>query len=233
MHPSNEQLSAFLDGELSAAEMQQVRDALAQDPALAERLGQMRAIDARLRDRSEAIANEPIPERLSRMLEEDNVVSVAPWRRAVLAARSQIALAASLALLIGFAFGMLLDGRLTGGADHWTVVAGELDRVASGSEARLEEDMYLLSRFTFRDHDDRACRQYQLRRGPETTENVACRDGDGNWQQVASVQVDTVARSGQYQPASARNLLDSTLDVMMQSGPLDLDEEAALLRGQQ
>lgn len=232
MQPSNEQLSAFLDGELSAGEMQQVRDALAQDPTLAEQLGQMRAIDARLHDRSEAMANGAIPERVSRMLEADNVVSMTSWRRAVLAARSQIALAASLALLIGFASGLLLDGRLTGGANDWAVVAGELDRVVSGSETRLKEDLYLLNRFTFRDYDDRACRQYQLRRSAETTENVACREDDGSWQQVARVQMDTVTRSGEYQPASASSLLDSTLDVMMRSGPLDLEEEAALLRGQ-
>lgn len=61
MKPTHEQLSAYLDDELPADEREQVRDALEQDPALAARLEQMRAVDERLRARSETLSDRPCP----------------------------------------------------------------------------------------------------------------------------------------------------------------------------
>lgn len=159
----------------------------------------------------------------------DNVVSMASWRNRLREARAPMALAASLALLIGFGSGVLLDGAPSGGDSQWASVAGQLDRVPSGTEVQLGDEAWLLSRFTFLDQEGRACRQYQLRRGAEITENVACRDA-GSWQRVATVHVDGVLNAEEYQPASGQSLLDGTLSAMMRGGPLGLEEEAEVLR---
>ena len=228
MKPSHEQLSAYLDGELPAEEQALLREALQQDPDLAEQLEQMRLVDERLRARSEVVSERPLPEAVTQMLAEDKVVSMASWRSRLRGAAAPMALAASLALLIGFGGGVLLDGSQPGGDAQWASIASQLDHVPSGSELALDEEVYLLSRFTFRDQNGQTCRQFQLRSGAEITENVACHQA-GGWQRVATVQVDTVLRPEEYQPATAQSLLDGTLRAMMQDGPLGLEEEAELL----
>ena len=48
MKMTDETLSAFLDNELTDAEMEAVRDQIEKDPTLADRLAEMASVDAEL-----------------------------------------------------------------------------------------------------------------------------------------------------------------------------------------
>lgn len=229
---SDETLSAFLDGELSERETAEVEKAISVDPALAERLAAFSRTDERVKAHAEAIDSLPLPDSVTRLLRPDNnVVDMAWWRRAGRQFREHAALAAAVALLLGFSAGLLAPGGPGGGAGNWQQVAAHLDSAASGESVRLNEDTRLMSRFTFRDQQDRYCRQFLLESPERASENVACRS-QGDWERVASVQASRVYRDGEYQPASGANLLDSTLDELMQGQALSLEEEAELIREQ-
>lgn len=62
--PRDEQLSAYLDGELEAGEEQELRAALQASPALAQRLARLARVDEELR----GLAARPVPERLPERL---------------------------------------------------------------------------------------------------------------------------------------------------------------------
>ena len=65
---SDEQLSAYIDGELPPEEMARVRAAIAADPALAARARQFERVDALLAEFSSGIDAEPLPEAVLALL---------------------------------------------------------------------------------------------------------------------------------------------------------------------
>ncbi|MFK2875493.1 anti-sigma factor [Rhodanobacter hydrolyticus] len=65
----DEILQAYVDGALDAADTARVDAALAQDDALACRVRQLRALDAQLRAAFDPVLDEPIPGRLSALLQ--------------------------------------------------------------------------------------------------------------------------------------------------------------------
>ena len=70
MNPiDDDTLQAYVDGELDAAEAARVDAALAQDDALAGRVRQMRALNARLRAAFDPVLDEPVPAHLSALLQ--------------------------------------------------------------------------------------------------------------------------------------------------------------------
>lgn len=229
MNISDETLSAFLDGELSRQERTEVEEAISTDPALADRLASLASADELVRVRASAIDSVPLPGSVTRLLQPDNVVSIAWWRRAGRQLREHAALAAAIALLIGFSAGQLFPGNPMYGDGSWQQAASHLDHIGSGESTVIGADTRLLSRFTFRDQQGRYCRQFLLESPEQVSENVACRSG-GNWERIATVQTSGIADD--YQPASGTHLLDSTLDELMQGRALGLEEEAALIRGQ-
>lgn len=229
MNISDETLSAYLDGELSRQQSAEVEDALGADPALADRLAALASVDELVRARAGAVASAPMPGSVTRLLQPDNVVSMAWWRRAGQQVREHAALAAALALLVGFSAGQLLPGAAPGSDGSWQQAAARLDGAVSGESVDVGGDTRLLSRFTFRDQQGRYCRQFLLESPDQASENVACRSGEG-WERIATVQSSGIAQD--YQPASGAHLLDSTLDELMQGQALSLEEEAELIREQ-
>lgn len=229
MSISDETLSAFLDGELSRQEKAEVEQALGADPALADRLAALASVDELVKARARAVDTAPLPDSVTRLLQADNVVSMAWWRRVRQQIREHAALAAAIALLVGFSAGQLFPDATLDHDGSWQQAAVHLDRVASGESVDVGADTSLLSRFTFRDQQGRYCRQFLLESPDQATENVACRGGEG-WERIASVQSTGIAED--YQPASGARLLDSTLDELMQGRALGLEEEMALIRGQ-
>jgi len=172
----------------------------------------------------------------------DNVVQLSGWQRRRQQAGRWIgqhaALAAGIALVIGFTGGQFLDtGSTLGNSGEPAAtlmainmdagVSDALDTTPSGEPQRINDNTSMLSRFSFVDRQSRHCRQFVLESGSSTSENIACRTGP-NWQLVASARV-TSAGAGEYQTASGGSLLDSTLDIMMPGNALSLEEENALI----
>lgn len=112
MNLTDEQLSAFLDAELPEAEMQVIRDQLADDPALAERLAALATVDHILAGHYSAIGQQPLPAAVTELLEPEpvasaKVVDLPRWRRARDFVQQRVGTAVAAALVLGFGLAQL------------------------------------------------------------------------------------------------------------------------------
>lgn len=261
MNISDEKLGAFLDQELSAQDMNMIRDAVRNDATLAERLAMLSSADAMLKRHAAALDSRPMPDAVMAMLRSEEqttdkrsdagtnkVVQLSRWqsqRQRVSHWVSQhAALAAGIALVVGFTGGQFLDGSTGNRAGEPAAamivinmasnVTDALDTTLSGELLSINGETRLLSRFSFVDQQARHCRQFVLETGTSgninASENIACRTEQG-WQLVASAQAAS-ANAGEYQTASGSAMLDSTLDAMMPGTALSLEEENALIGNQ-
>lgn len=184
-------LQAYVDGELDAAARARVEAALAQDDALARRVRQARALGAQLRDAFDSVLEEPVPARLSALLqpgvapatsravESGRVARVARHRTSRRWLMPGAALAASVALLAaGLWWWNAGDGvvRMRNGVPY---AAGVLDRaldraLASEPDAQAPVAIGL----SFRADDGHICRTFTVRTPPERA-GLACRSTAG------------------------------------------------------
>lgn len=216
-----EELAAFADGELDAPREAEIAAVVAADPALMAQVEAHRALKERLGTRFAPIAAEPVPERLSALLERNSaeVVDFAGARERRERARTLPrwtwfagpALAASLALAVflprgvdeDYAQGSLaetLEGQLVAGQDP-------------AAPTRI-----LLS---FRDADGDYCRAFA---GMELS-GIACRD-DSGWRLVFEGE-GAAAQGTDYRMAGAGTVEALERAQAMADGPaLNAEEEA-------
>jgi negative regulator of sigma E activity len=237
MKITDETLSAFLDNELTDAEMEAVRSQLAHDPSLADRLADMASVDAQLQKHYAAIDDRPMPEAVTRLLEQepapdtarsqDNVVTF-PWWRTL---RGHAGKAVAAAVIAGVAL-MQWFGTPSSGGPSWQTVAQALNTRPSGQMYEVTSHATLTPRLTFRNQAGEWCRQFRLVSDGAASEQIACRTGGGSWEQVARVKTGPLPESGNYQTATGGSMLDSTLDRMMAGPPVGPEKERELLQGQ-
>lgn len=250
MKINDEILSAFLDGELPEAQMRQVRERLAEDPALADRLAELSATDEALVHHYSAIDERPLPEGLQQLLADSDtrfesepgpakpsaqVIEFPLWRRARQALSQHAGLAASVALALGFGLAQL-TGTFTGTiapntADSWQPVAQRLDTLPSGASQSLPDGREITPRISFVNQQGQYCRQYRLSGSEQSSENIACRTEQGSaaWEQMASIS-QPATESGSYQTASGGSVLDGVLDQMMADGIIEPSREQQLIQ---
>jgi hypothetical protein len=207
---TDEQLVAYADGELPAAEAQAVAQAAAADPELARRIRRFTDTRRVLHDAFAAKLREPVPDRLLQTLAGPEP-KVVPLRRARPAAWVPMALAASLALAVGL--GVTLWPRAPGTPviaalpPDAGALAQALDRDASG-EPRTVADAgrrwEILPKATLRTASG-WCREFEssLEGGtPARARAVACRTPDGAWEVVAVAAAPGAPAEGRdYAPA--------------------------------
>lgn len=224
---TDEMLSAYLDNELSAADRIAVQNGLRDDPAVAARLAQLTRVNTLVGRQAALIDTVAMPAAVMAMLQtkpaaSSNVVAMSGFRRVqqrlLQQMREHAALAASLALLAGFAGGQLLPftGEVQLTDDTGSAAFTALETLPSGQTLTIDGDTRLTARFSFVDPQARYCRQYVIENSQGSSENLACR-GQSGWVPVASVYSNSSA-TGQYQTASGPAMLDTLLDTMMQ-GP--------------
>lgn len=235
----DEKLSAFLDGELLAEEMQQIRDRLAVEPALAARLGELSMVDQALQAHYGEIDDRPLPAAISQLLANEdaeqerpqsNVVRFPLWRR--LQAHTGKAIAA--ALVGGFALSQWLSQPAIDADASWQNVAQGLESTPSGTHYTLASGEQLTPRLTFVNHDGEYCRQFRVQGDTGHSENIACRstaDAQG-WNLAVRLEVADTVSGDRYQTASGGSALDDTLDKMI-AGPLLAPEDERRLIEQQ
>jgi hypothetical protein len=181
---TDEQLFAWLDGELNEEEARRIEAEVAADPELTRLAEQHRAMQARLTAAFGTVAAAPVPDRLLAAVREEpsNVVDFE-------AARGQrqpirwapvhwAAMAATLA--IGVIGGTMVPREANGpievaGSNIYAAAAldSALDRQLASAPASAGPRIGM----TFRDHNGRICRTFTDVR----TSGLACRDG-GRWQ---------------------------------------------------
>lgn len=234
MKITGETLSAFLDSELSPAEMEAVREQLATDLSLTDRLAELAAVDSALRNHYREIDDRPLPESVTRMLAEDNqetpkptdsnVVTFPWWRR--LRGHSGKAIAA--AVVAGLAMAQWLT-MPSGDNPVWSEVAAILDSRPSGETHSVSADSELTPRLTFRNQSGEWCRQFRLESRSNVSEQIACRTHSGDWEQRVQVETGQPVAADGYQTASGGSVLDDQLDRMMATPSIGPEKEKELL----
>jgi hypothetical protein len=196
-------LRAYLRGDLSAAEMDRIEAAMADDPALIDRLERLADSaedegDASVRDAFAPVEGLAMPERLTAALATsvaDNKVvdfaAAAAARRLPRWSWPQMgAMAASLAVGL-FAGQAFLGGQAGGGGGDAIVLASAdgarlapavgafLDQSASGTRAPIEALGAGEVVLTFRNADGQLCRQFLIAGKAGTTDALSCRSAQG------------------------------------------------------
>ncbi|MCC5855742.1 MAG: hypothetical protein JJU10_08700 [Idiomarina sp.] len=238
MNISDQDLSAFLDGELKPADMTRVRDAIAEDESLADRLAAIAMADQAFRSSAANIDDAPLSPRLEALVAsaqqaqsspQDNLVQFKPKQRRSSWQVMQVAQAASFAaimLIAGFSLGNLSG---TSDTQSWHEVAQILETRASGREYSLSQGS-IRPQLTFQTQEGVLCRQFQQTTQYQTENRIACRQAD-EWTLMASVPTARTS-DAVYQVASGNQLLDTLIDRIIVGAPLTHQDEAQLLRQQ-
>lgn len=236
MSVTSEDLMAYADGELSAADAVRVEAAIAADPALGERLAAQRRLRAALRGHLDPVAEEPVPDALTAMIaaaareDDGKIVSLAAARaerEAKATSRpflqrwsSGLALAASLVL------GLMLGTQLhTGGTitekDGALVASGPL---AKGLDTQLASalggSLHILASFQRAGGD--YCRAFES----GGTAGIACKD-EGNWVLERTMASGERQTSEYRQAGSTESALMAAAQDMAEGAPLDAGQEKA------
>src|ERR1700688_791949 len=211
MTPENEQLMAYVDGELQPQARARFELAMAADPVLARSVAAQRALRARLVASFDRQLAEPVPERLLHTARTAPagtapVVMLSPGGRR---GRSQLQAPRAWALPAALAASLLLAGVVAvdlwraPGAGGFALQSGRL--LARGSVAAALSTTLVNSQatdaaarigFSFRDHGGRMCRTFWVQ--VQDSAGLACRAG-ADW------VVETVA-AAPAQPGAAGNL---------------------------
>jgi hypothetical protein len=249
MNINDETLSAFLDGELSEQEMESVREALADDETVSNRLASLADVDRRVAEHYSRIDDQPMPAAVTALLaahqtsaKQGNVVHLSTWRRAHQAVqhtlRQHAAIAAAFALVIGFGVAHIfpINSFPTNNSNNdWQAVSQSLDRTASGTVATLSNGRQLKPRLTFVNQQGQYCRQFQLSDSEGVSENIACRitaADNSAWDLAATVRLEILPDPASYQTASGGSLLDSALDQMIRGEVFGSVQEQQLIQRQ-
>jgi hypothetical protein len=250
---TDEQLSAYLDGELDDHEADRIEQRSEADSEIRKRINRLAAVDHRLRTAFPVAPEEPAVARLAAKLSvTSNVVPLAARQKqpsATSARRFAPALmAASLALLIGFGSGFLMrgwEGATTaptiavGPVAKDTALATLLEKSPTGSPLAIGETAdatSLVVATTFKDRNGRPCREFEAMRGPAsagsvTAVGVACRD-EGRWivrGLVALASESTAPSSITPSSNETKDALDALLTALGATPAMTPAEEAQIL----
>lgn len=205
---SDEQLSAFLDGELAPKEADEVTAAIAADPALAARLEGLRGSDAWLKEQYAALDARPIRQDTLDLIAAaagagaaaatdsgDGAVvdlSAERSRRSGLGARVGWGhgIAASVALLVGIGLGnQLAQGPAVdpaGGLQFAGAIAPDspyhdaFERTPSGMAATFD-GVTVTPTMSFRTQEGDICRDAQISSDAGTSRALVCRESNAGW----------------------------------------------------
>lgn len=236
---SDDDLSAYLDGELSAERRSAVESALGDRPDLRRRLDDLERLNRLLRPALDEITDAPMPDGVLDLLKGDGPAGAAsggtvlPFRRwpsFMKAHGIPMAMAASLALVAGVVIG---SGQQQAGSDLF--LAAREDVLRALSTAPSAEDVVLDSGGTmqviasFRAADGGYCREFAVHDPARTVEAIAC-NGDGSWQVKVAEFLPAGAAGEGYAPASGGgSALQAFADEAAAGDALDRDEEMKLI----
>lgn len=219
-------LMAFVDGELSAAERDEVEAAVAADAELRAKLAAHQRLRTRLSAAFDGALDEPLPARLLEATQKEpqpaKVVNLAERRAARRwAGREWGAMAASLVLGLLVGLGVTrTQTPLIEPTEGGLAARGALSRAL---ETQLASDDASIVRIglTFRNEEGAFCRTFDLTRA--ATAGLACR-GDDGW----SVEMTAAgAGGGEVRMAGASEEILAAVEASIAGDPLGADAERA------
>lgn len=220
-------LIAWVDGELDEVTRRRVDRAVADDPALAQRLAMHRRLRERVAGHYAPIEAEPVPAAMRALLEKSaTIVPFAPppasrWRNWGWGG----AIAASLVLGLGI-------GHLTGGSDGPVgvrdgamVARGELASALDSQLASAPQDRAIRIGLSFRRKGGGWCRSFE----GSALAGVACKEGQ-DWQ--VQQLVPGAGEATAYRQASSGDArVMATVDALIEGAPANAAQEAAAKAG--
>jgi anti-sigma factor RsiW len=216
-------LIAWVDGELDEVNRRRVDRAIAEDPAVAERLEMHRRLRERLSGHYAPIAAEPVPSAMRALLEESAKVvplahPAAPrWRSWGIGG----AIAAS--LVLGLGIGHLSSGpagpvAVRNGA---MVARGELASALDTQLASAQDGAAIRIGLSFQRKGGGWCRSFE----GQVVSGVACREGEA-WQ--VQQLVPGAGPATDYRQASSGDArIMATVDALIEGAPADAAQEGA------
>ena len=240
---TDEKLSAFLDGELEPAQMDEIREAIALDMTISDRLAALAEVDRVVKVAAEKATAGALPKEIISLLDDkntvsthkapaaDNVVPISskdkmqsaePSKRAVW--QTPFAVAASVAVLAGLVF-LNQQGSEATEPSHWASVSSVLDNNLTGEATTLASGVTVTPQLSFLNTEHSFCRQAQVGSQSELNVMIACKNNQGTWQLAASKVHKLTESAGEYRTATSAKLLEDELDNMMASAPLNREQE--------
>ena len=230
---TDEMLSAFLDGELGTSQSDEVRAALDNDPALRARLAKFEQADATMRDAASNVVDRRLPQSVMAMLagEKTSVAPLEVYRRKRLGGSRfwPTALAASIALVVGWSTGVLYQRTPQGGAAESNaqiaarVAPGDplfeaLESTPSGQSVAFgDAGGSIQPMLSFATASGDPCREFMAVGSDDAVRAVACRERK-SWRIDFAVRSERAGTRNGYQTASAsdaRLMSDYISDVMV------------------
>ena len=247
----DETLMAYADGELDGAARDAVRQAIAGDALLAERVRRHQAMRDRVNDAFEPLLRTPVPAALldalrdpSAATRDANVIDLAAERAAQSAQAQRTAPrrwgwpewgAMAACLMVGVVTGHFALSALDAGPFETSagqlVARGELEQALSTQPAGAAAQRGKVAiQLSFVSTGGEYCRSFALHER-DALAGLACRSGT-EWRVHVLAQHDAAAGAGYRQAASALPpTVLRALDERMQGQPLDAQaEQAAIVR---
>lgn len=252
-------LNAYIDGALGPEETARVAQAIAGDTSLQTRVEALRRADRLAADVFSDIDRRPMPEGVRDMLSRDavadddtasadgtqdhNVIPFPGLRQALRRPASLAAMAASLALVIGFGAGLLSAGGPAGGPERASLLQASAGSIGKGhplhvaleearSGALYEIDgaspVTVRPLLSFRGKDGGFCREILIGSGAEVAaRSLACKQDSANWRIVAMAASEAGPSNG-YAQASGESsaAIQAAIDSRIAGDPLDAAGEA-------
>ena len=238
---TDDQLSAFLDGELPASDMEALSRDLETDAALAARMERLGSANTAYLNAIGEIDGAPMKAGLKAAMEAPPTAKVLAFKPRSVGAflREHRAIAASLlcaAAVWGVASTTMSPGAgdpLAPGANGEILASSPLYNMLesgrTGDVVTVSAGVSATPRLTFAAADGGFCRQFDVVQDSGASAAIACRDGGGWRTQV--VAYGLTRPSGDFQTASAVRspALEAFLDQRMAGAPMNAEEEAKLL----
>ncbi len=242
----DELLCAFLDGELNDDQTRTVEQMLADDPALAKRLEQLRGADDAFLSDADTLSAAPMSEGLAALAaqlnadtDDENVVSITRHKSWQQRLRDHRALAACAAMLSGVLATQVTVSSLQLASNQPAspgvlMASSELFDVvetgASGVQVSLSGEQVATPQMTFLVDGDTPCRVVDVVDSQRAGRLVTCRS-DNAWNvQIASYRAVANTPEGPFVTASGPDpVIEAYLDQVMTGQPLDLDQESRVI----
>jgi hypothetical protein len=239
---TDEQLSAFLDGELPQQETDELAKALESDTQLAARMERLESANTAYLNVVGEIDKRPPSPGLKAAMNTPPAAQVIPLRRPSVAAFVTEHRAVAAARVCAVAVASVMSTSMAPGsadplatdAEGYIVASSPLHRVLetgrTGDGAPVTDGATATPRLTFASVDGGFCRQFDLTTATSAASAIACRD-DGGWRPQV-VAYGLTKSSGDYRTASAERspALEAFMDEHMDGAPVNAKEEALLLQ---
>ncbi len=220
MRIEDDRLFAFVDGEIDESERRLIEQAAASDAELRARIEAQRALRAQIALHYAPVIDEPVPRRLSALL-DDRVVNLSQAREKRPVRNWQMLTAMAATLMLGLFAGYWLSSNPPAQQGEELIARGSLAH-ALDTQLASTQAMTAPTRIgvSFTSRDGRLCRTFVS----TTLDGIACRTGS-DWQLMATVP-GSARPEGEYRQAGSMSaLILQTAQEMMAGEPLDEADE--------